>query len=144
MPEEPEDLDEIDISELDFPPQDQGEWNMMAIQNTLEEILYSQERFRQARREDHKDIIDRVDTLEELRGDLEILEQENQKLRKKVDQFQTSIPIPVYGLIAIGFIILAYGVAFANDLIYSLGGIGLIIIAISAFIESKYRKNRMI
>lgn len=72
----------------------------------------------------------------------EKLEKENRELRRELERYQQSVPLAVYSALLIGTIILLYSITVSKDLIHFIGGASIILISVTAVIESKYREGR--
>lgn len=98
------------------------------VLGTLEDLKENQEKIKNERRK---------------RKSYEELKKENRELKNKLDKYERSVPLPVYGALLSGLLISIFGYLFASDLIYFVGGICILLVAITAILESKLRGGRV-
>lgn len=115
----------------------------------LDDVVEGQEKAEKSRRAKEKAVLDEISELKKKEKKISKLEEENRGLRieneslhDRLDEFQESVPWPVYAVTFVGILLLIYSSFFVVDLIYPLMGIGMLVISVTAFIESKFKGNR--
>lgn len=125
---------------------DTGDFQTSTGQNWPEEesraILQSLQTGQDQAEDDRESIEKKIEKLKQNQENIQDLKRKNRELEKQLQNYQYSVPLPVYGALIGGVILSIAGYEFANDIIYSTAGIFLILISLAAIVESKFRGNR--
>lgn len=128
--------EEKEISKLYRQPK--SEWN--------EELLYQISEvadFERSAKEERDEIGDHLEALRKQQEQSpDISQQEVESLKSELEQYQQSVPLPVYAVLLFGALFTIYSLFLMPSLVFLMTGVGLMIISIVAIIESKINRGR--
>lgn len=104
---------------------------------------------RETGKERRKEILDKLDSIDEkdneierLKAERDDLKEEVQKLTEQLESYQRDVPAPAYAVILVGIGLLFYSSLSAVRVIFPLFALGMVIIGAVAIYESKFKMNR--
>lgn len=100
-------------------------------------------RFIHNQHQDTQDELASEQAVDDLYEQIKCLEEKNEEMSQKINNIQTSVPVPAYISIIIGIFTLLYLSFSGFSTLIFIGGIGLICIGLTAVYESKVRMKRI-
>jgi len=142
MSRDPTERDDVDIFEINDAANNRSQWNQEQVEGILHEIDRQHQDAESSRGENVDILMERIEQLESTLEDYTKIKEENAKLKQKLEYYQRSPPISAYIIVIMGVSISIAGYFVSRDLVFAIGGIGIVLIGLAAIWEARVKRAR--